>query len=98
MNKNPISEISADLRDLSLTNLENRVLEDMKNPVKKFGGLNRVRMCGRNKRCFMGEKPKALIFTGAMINIPGTFFNAAIAPVPLWGDLSYLLLALGLFL
>ena len=55
-------------------------------------------MCGRHRRCFMGTRPKALIFTGLMINIPATLFNTLIAPVSLWGENRYLLISLGVFL
>ena len=55
-------------------------------------------MCGKNTRWFMGEKPKALIFTGCVINIPATIFNAVIAPVGLWGDNRYIILSIGVFL
>ena len=68
-------------------------------PVKKFGGKNRIRICGRNTRCFMGNRPIALIKTFCMINIPATFFNAAIAPASLWPDNNrYIILGLGVIL
>ena len=81
-----LSETTGDLRDHSISGLEQRIEDELKQPVKKFGGVNSIRMCGRRSRCFMGHQPQALIFTGLMINIPATFFNAAIAPVPLWDD------------
>ena len=83
---------------MSFTNLEQRLTFEMRDPIKKFGGLNHIRMCGRKARCFLGEKPKALLFTFMMVNIPATFFNSAIAPVPLWGESKYYILAVGLFL
>ena len=43
----------------------------------------------------MGERPKALIFTGCMINIPATLFNALIASSSLWGESRSLILFLG---
>ena len=47
----------------------------------------------------MGEKPKALFVTFLIVNIPATFFNAAIAPVSLWGeDYRYMMVAIGIFL
>jgi len=70
----------------------------MKQPIKKFSGLNSIRMCGRNARIFMGVQPKALIFTGLVINIPATYFNVLIAPAGLWGDYSYGLTTFGIFL
>ena len=71
----------------------------MKDPIKKFNGLNYIRMCRRNSRCCAGSHPKILLFTGSLINIPATFFNIAIAPVSLWGEPNrYFILALGLFL
>jgi len=66
--------------------------------MKKFSGLNSIRMCGRHSRCFFGVKPKALIFTFFVINVPATFFNVAIAPVSLWGEYRNLLVALGVTL
>ena len=82
----PMSETSNDLREHSITSLEQRLEDELRQPIKKFGGVNSIRMCGRRTRCFMGHRPKALIFTSFMINIPATFFNAAIAPVALWGN------------
>ncbi len=56
-------------------------------------------MCKGKSRCFMGRHPKVLLFTGSLINVPATFFNVAIAPVPLWGEPNrYILLSLGVFL
>lgn len=94
-----MSETSADIREQSLTDLESRLEREMQDPIKKFNGLNRIRMCGRTSRCFMGEKPKALLFTGSMINVPATFFNIFVAPVSLFGDTNrYIILAIGVFL
>ena len=55
-------------------------------------------MCGRHARCFMGQQPKALIFTFSVINIPATYFNVAIAPVSLWGEKRHLILIVGILL
>ena len=96
--RRPISETSIDLREKSFESLENRIIEELSHPLKKFNGLNHIRMFGRNSRLFMGENPKALLVTTALINIPATLFNAIVAPVPLWGDLRYLLVTLGVAL
>lgn len=50
-----MSETSADIREVSMTNLEDRLAQEMKHPIKKFSGLNNIRMCGRDTRLFMGE-------------------------------------------
>ena len=86
------------MKEASDRDLEYLLKEEMNQPIKKFSGLNSVRMCGHKKRLFMGKSPKALIITGCMINIPATYFNAAVAPVPLWDDYRYLILAIGVFL
>ena len=93
-----LSALSVNFKDDSFGSLEARLAIEMSFPVKKYSGLNHIKMCGRHARCFMGEQPKALIFTFSMINIPATFFNAAIAPVPLWGEQRYLILTLGIIL
>ena len=93
-----MSETSADLREISMSNLEARLSAEMKHPIKKFGGLNCIRMCGRRARIIMGENPKALIFTGLMINVPATFFNVFIAPSSLWGNYRYGLMSFGILL
>ena len=94
-----MSESSIELCDHSITTLEQRIEDEMHQPIKKFGGLNNIRLCGKHARCFMGHKPLALVITGLMINIPATFFNTAIAPVPLWdGTDSTLLLVIGIIL
>jgi len=94
-----MSDTSADLREYSVTSLEERLAEELRYPVKRYAGYNRITMCGRRARCFMGEQPKALILSASMINVPMTYFNVAIAPVPLWGPTaSPIILALGVFL
>ena len=98
LNRRHLSETTGDLREASFSSLENRLEQEMKYPIKKFSGMNNIRMCGRNKRCFFGVQPKALIFTFCMINIPATFFNIAVAPAAIWGDHRYVILALGVFL
>ena len=49
-----MSETSADLREISISNLEARLNIEMKHPIKKFGGLNSIRMCGRRVRIILG--------------------------------------------
>ena len=49
-----MSETSADLREISISNLEARLNIEMKHPIKKFGGLNSIRMCGRRARIILG--------------------------------------------
>ena len=93
-----MSETSADLREISMSNLEARLNIEMKHPIKKFGGLNSIRMCGRRARIILGENPKALILTGLMINVPATYFNTLIAPSSLWGDFRYGLTTFGVLL
>ena len=93
-----VSEISGSLRDLSMSNLEAALNLEMKHPIKKFSGLNNIRMCGSSARLLMGEQPKALIFTGLVINIPATYFNALVATASLWGDYSYGLTLFGIAL
>ena len=50
-----MSETSGDIREISMSNLEDRLTIEMKHPIKKFSGLNNIRMCGKNARMFMGE-------------------------------------------
>lgn len=50
-------------------------------PITKFNGVNVIKMLGDDLRLFFGEKPKAMIVTFFVINIPTTFFNIMIAGV-----------------
>lgn len=72
--------------------------EEHSYPIKRFKGRNRICMCGKNSRCFMGSDPKALIKTGLFINIPSTLFNVFVAPSDLWEDKRWIFLGIGLFL
>ena len=57
-----------------------------------YHGKNKIRMCGRRSRCFMGQHPKAIIWTFCLINIPATYFNVGIAPRSIWGEEGRLLI------
>ena len=50
-------------------------------PITKFSGLNVIKMLGNHKRLFFGEKPKAVIVTFLVVNIPSTLFNIFVAAV-----------------
>ena len=79
--------------------LEKRLEKELLNPIKKFGGTNNIRMCGRHNRCFMGHHPKAILLTALMINLPVTFFNIAIASASLWNkNTRAMLVFLGIIL
>ena len=62
--------------------IELHIKETLKaGPITKFNGLNNIKMIGKNARLFFGEKPKAIIVTFLMINIPSTLFNTLVAGV-----------------
>ena len=50
-------------------------------PITKFNGLNNIKMIGNRKRLFFGEKPKAVVVTFVVVNIPCTLFNIFVAGV-----------------
>ena len=50
-------------------------------PITKFSGLNNIKMIGNRKRLFFGEKPKAVVVTFVVVNIPSTLFNIFVAGV-----------------
>ena len=50
-------------------------------PITKFNGLNNIKMIGNRKRLFFGEKPKAVVVTFVVVNIPSTLFNIFVAGV-----------------
>ena len=72
--------------------------EERTQPIKRFIGRNRIRLCGRSTRCFCGGQPTGLIKTFLMINIPATAFNVAVAPVELWDDSRNIILGIGVLL
>ena len=51
-----INDISSrDIKDTTNRDLELILREEMNQPLKKFSGLNSIRMCGNKKRLFMGK-------------------------------------------
>ena len=79
-----VSDGNRNLRDLPDANemIEFHIKESLKSgPITKFNGLNVIKMIGKDFRLFFGEKPKAIIVTFIIINIPATYFNVMIAGV-----------------
>ena len=51
-----ISDISSrDIKHTTDRDLELILREEMHQPLKKFSGLNSIKMCGSKKRLFMGK-------------------------------------------
>lgn len=51
-----ISNISnRDIKETTDRELELILREEMHQPLKKFSGLNSIKMCGNKKRLFMGK-------------------------------------------
>ena len=82
----------------SVPRLQRFLEEEQSYPIKRFEGRNRILMCGKASRCFMGEAPRAMIKTGFFINIPATLFNVFVAPAELWDKNRWILLGIGVFL
>jgi len=54
-------------------------------PMKKHLGVNKIILCGKFK-IILGCKPKALLGSFAMMNVPLTAFNIIVANPENWGD------------
>lgn len=81
--------------------VESLLRRHLMRPVKKFSGLNHVWMLGNDFRFFLGERPKALILTFFVINLPMVIFNVFIAAdKAAWGSLTVArsLIAIGIFM